>query len=145
MPSSIYSSKHIRSSLEVRSLISRLIALATSFVLQWLKSRPGVYQMSTGVSALAFIPSEFQRYRLFRGMVLTLKVPIGASLDIVVVLWWERHLERAKARRAPWALNEEYRRMPLACIGGPLCALSLFWLVRPPLQLLALPPRLTLS
>lgn len=71
----------------------------------------GVYQMSTGVSALAFIP-----------------MPIGASLDIVVVLWWERHLERAKARRAPWALNEEYRRMPLACIGGPLCALSLFWL-----------------
>ncbi|CAF9934364.1 hypothetical protein IMSHALPRED_009678 [Imshaugia aleurites] len=71
----------------------------------------GVYQMSTGVSALAFIP-----------------MPIGACLDIIVVLWWDRHLERAKARNAPWALNEEYRRMPLACIGGPLCALSLFWL-----------------
>ena len=57
-------------------------------------------------------------------------VPIGACLDIIVVLWWERYLERAKARNAPWAFNEEYRRMPLACIGGPLCALSLFWLVR---------------
>ncbi|KAF6233797.1 hypothetical protein HO173_008009 [Letharia columbiana] len=71
----------------------------------------GVYQMSTGVSALAFIP-----------------MPIGACLDIIIVLWWERYLERAKARNAPWAFNEEYRRMPLACIGGPLCALSLFWL-----------------
>lgn len=69
--------------------------------------------MSTGISALAFIP-----------------MPIGACLDIGIVLWWERYLERAKARNAPWALNEEYRRMPLACIGGPLCALSLFWLVR---------------
>lgn len=71
----------------------------------------GVYQMSTGMSALAFIP-----------------MPIGACLDIILVMWWERYLERAKARNAPWALNEEYRRMPLACIGGPLCAISLFWL-----------------
>ena len=60
-------------------------------------------------------------------------MPIGSCLDVAIVLWWERYLERAKARDATWALNEEYRRMPLACIGGPLCALSLFWLVREPL------------
>lgn len=86
--------------------------------------------MSTGVSALAFIPSEFPRSSPFMDMVLISQVPIGACLDIIIVMWWERYLERAKARNAPWALNEEYRRMPLACIGGPLCALSLFWLVR---------------
>ncbi|CAF9925996.1 MAG: hypothetical protein ALECFALPRED_003270 [Alectoria fallacina] len=81
----------------------------------------GVYQMSTGVSALAFIP-----------------MPIGACLDIIIVLWWDRYLDRAKARNALWASNEEYRRMPLACIGGPLCALSLFWLVCPSLHSLGL-------
>ena len=85
--------------------------------------------MSTGISALAFIPSESQR-SMCLSVLLTLKVPIGACLDIILVMWWERYLERAKARNAPWTLNEEYRRMPLACIGGPLCALSLFWLVR---------------
>ncbi|KAJ6191408.1 hypothetical protein N7519_001429 [Penicillium mononematosum] len=34
---------------------------------------------------------------------------------------------RAKARNASWAFIEEYRRLPLACIGGPLYVISLFW------------------
>ncbi len=37
-------------------------------------------------------------------------------------------LQRAKARNAPWATIEEYRRLPLACLGGPLYVVSLFWL-----------------
>jgi hypothetical protein len=28
-------------------------------------------------------------------------------------------------------MQEEYRRLPLACIGGPLFAISEFWLVSP--------------
>lgn len=37
-------------------------------------------------------------------------------------------LERAKKAKAPWSSIEEYRRLPLACIGGPLYVVSLFWL-----------------
>lgn len=39
---------------------------------------------------------------------------------------WYRY--RAKARNADWAMIEEFQRLPLACLGGPLYVLSLFWL-----------------
>ena len=32
--------------------------------------------------------------------------------------------------RKVWAQKEEYRRLPLACVGGPLYAISPFWLVK---------------
>lgn len=44
-------------------------------------------------------------------------------------LWYDGFLSRAQKRQASWALHEEYRRLPLACVGGPLCTVSLFWLV----------------
>lgn len=28
----------------------------------------------------------------------------------------------------PWSLNEDYRRLPLACIGGPLITIGMFWI-----------------
>lgn len=37
-------------------------------------------------------------------------------------------LQRAKKNNAPWASIEEYRRLPLACLAGPLLVISLFWL-----------------
>jgi hypothetical protein len=39
-------------------------------------------------------------------------------------------LLKAKKNGKPWALVEENRRLPLGCIGGPVFAISLFWLVK---------------
>lgn len=37
-------------------------------------------------------------------------------------------LTKARARDAPWSRSEEFRRLPLACAGGPFIVASLFWL-----------------
>ncbi|KAI1105326.1 major facilitator superfamily protein [Jackrogersella minutella] len=71
----------------------------------------GTYSMSNGVSALMFIP-----------------IGIGAVLAIVIFVAWDRFHRANVAKGTPWALQEEYRRLPLACLGGPLFALSEFWL-----------------
>lgn len=42
-------------------------------------------------------------------------------------IWYDGYLARAKKRNAAWTTIEEYRRLPLACIGGPLYVISLFW------------------
>lgn len=54
---------------------------------------------------------------------------IGAVLAVVIFLAWDAL--RAVRRHEPWASREEYRRLPLACLGGPLFALSEFWLGGP--------------
>ncbi|KAI0841290.1 major facilitator superfamily protein [Hypoxylon sp. FL0890] len=69
------------------------------------------YSMSNGVSALMFVP-----------------IGIGAVLAIVIFVAWDRYHRRSVERGKSWALQEEYRRLPLACLGGPLFALSEFWL-----------------
>jgi hypothetical protein len=45
-----------------------------------------------------------------------------------IFLWYDGFLARSKASGKAWAHREEYRRLPLACAGGPLYAISLFWL-----------------
>lgn len=57
-----------------------------------------------------------------------LAIGIGCLLSLPIFFAWDNHLRRAQARGAPWTRREEYRRLPLACLGGPLFALSLFWL-----------------
>ncbi|KAF2839590.1 MFS general substrate transporter [Patellaria atrata CBS 101060] len=71
----------------------------------------GTYDMSPGVSALMFIPTG-----------------IGAIFAILIFVAWDTYHRRAVALHKPWAAQEEYRRLPLACLGGPLFALSEFWL-----------------
>ncbi|KAI9814186.1 MAG: hypothetical protein M1827_003352 [Pycnora praestabilis] len=71
----------------------------------------GIYGMSTGVSGLAFIP-----------------IGIGAFIACSIFLYYDYILERAKRNNAAWSRSEESRRLPLACIGGPLYLISLFWL-----------------
>ncbi|KAK7729248.1 High-affinity nicotinic acid transporter [Cytospora paraplurivora] len=71
----------------------------------------GTYSMSDGVSALMFIPTG-----------------IGAVLAIVIFAAWDRFHQSSIEKARPWALQEEYRRLPLACLGGPLFGLSQFWL-----------------
>lgn len=53
---------------------------------------------------------------------------MGAFIACAIFLWYDGFLNRAKARGAKWSQIEEYRRLPLACIGGPLYVVSLFWI-----------------
>ena len=71
----------------------------------------GLYHMNTGVAGLAFLP-----------------ITIGAVIALGVFMWYDGVLQRAKTANAHWASIEEYRRLPLACLGGPLYVISLFWL-----------------
>jgi hypothetical protein len=55
-------------------------------------------------------------------------VVIGVLFGLPIFFCFDSFLHRARKRLKPWALIEEYRRLPLACVGGPLCVISLFWL-----------------
>ncbi|KAJ5736403.1 uncharacterized protein N7483_001528 [Penicillium malachiteum] len=96
------------------SLTSLYLALAYAIFYLYFEAYPIIFQdlygMSAGVSGLMFLPIGF-----------------GAVLACFVFIWYDGYLARAKARNAPWAAIEEYRRLPLACIGGPLYVISLFW------------------
>ncbi|KAI5252521.1 MFS general substrate transporter [Aureobasidium subglaciale] len=73
----------------------------------------GTYHFNAGEVGLTFLP-----------------IGAGALLACGLYLYWDGVLQRAKARDPPaaWSQSEEYRRLPLACIGGPLLVLSCFWL-----------------
>nr|POE86557.1 polyamine transporter 3 [Quercus suber] len=59
-----------------------------------------------------------------------LPIGVGAMFAGFIYLWWNSYLDRAKNRPQPasWTRQEEYRRLPLACLGGPLFVVALFWL-----------------
>lgn len=69
------------------------------------------YKMSASTSALMFIPTG-----------------IGAVIAIGIYMAWDAFHRRAVKLGKRWASKEEYRRLPLACLGGPFFALSQFWL-----------------
>lgn len=69
------------------------------------------YGLSPGVTGLCFLP-----------------IGLGAFLTLFVFYWYDSYLRRAQARHAPWSLREEARRLPLACVGGPVFVVSLLWL-----------------
>ena len=71
----------------------------------------GIYHMNTGEAGLAFLP-----------------ILVGAVIALGIFLYWDGVLQRAKQANKPWAFVEENRRLPLACLGGPLYVASLFWL-----------------
>ena len=70
-----------------------------------------IYHFNAGETGLAFLP-----------------IGIGAAICSVLFLFYDSYLARAQARKAPWSQIEEYRRLPLACIGGPLYVVSLLWI-----------------
>lgn len=84
--------------------------------------------MTPGVAGLAFLPSMFPAARCDIDCVNPLVVGVGAILCAFIFTWYDNYLARAQQRHAPWAAKEEYRRLPLACVGGPLYVVSLFWL-----------------
>ena len=69
------------------------------------------YHMNSGVSGLAFLP-----------------VLVGAVIALIIFLRYDGYLQHAKRDHKSWANIEEYRRLPLALIGGPAYVISLFWL-----------------
>ncbi|MCJ1391133.1 hypothetical protein MMC18_003995 [Xylographa bjoerkii] len=53
---------------------------------------------------------------------------MGACIACCIYLCWDAFLRAAKVRDAPWSRQEEYRRLPLACIGGPFFSIGCFWI-----------------
>lgn len=73
----------------------------------------GIYGFNAGEEGLAFLP-----------------IGIGAVIAGAIYLLWDHYLEISSAKTPPpaWTQVEEYVRLPLACLGGPLFVISLFWL-----------------
>lgn len=70
-----------------------------------------LYGLSAGVEGLTF-----------------LTIGAGALCALPVFFGWDAYLRHAQRENRAWTKKEEYRRLPLACIGGPLFVISLFWL-----------------
>ena len=69
-----------------------------------------VYHFSAGLAGLTFLP-----------------IAIGGILGGPLIVLWDTRLAKAQANGEQWSQKEEYRRLPLACIGGPLYMLSILW------------------
>ena len=70
-----------------------------------------LYGMSPCISGLTVLP-----------------IGVGCCAAIAIGVWFESYSEGAKLRNRPWSMSEEARRLPLACIGGPITTVSMFWL-----------------
>ncbi|KAL4779197.1 MFS general substrate transporter [Aspergillus varians] len=72
-----------------------------------------IHHMSPGICGLAYLP-------------------IGAGCLLFLPVFWlyDNYLVRLERQQKPWFVKNkrEYIRLPLACLGGPLFAISLFWL-----------------
>lgn len=107
----------------IRMLFFELIILATCLYLSlaygifymYFEAYPIIFQQiygqSLGISGLMFLP-----------------IGAGAILATAFYLWYDGFLRKAQAQNKPWTKKEESRRLPLACVGGPLYVISLFWL-----------------
>lgn len=70
-----------------------------------------VYKFSPGLAGTTFVA-----------------IFVGSCLGLPIFMWWDNFLSRKQAEGVEWAKQEEYRRLPLACLGGPLYVISIFWL-----------------
>lgn len=57
-----------------------------------------------------------------------LLIGAGGMLSLPVFWYWDVALVKAQLKGSSWSKREESRRLPLACMGGPLFVVSLFWL-----------------
>jgi multidrug resistance protein len=97
------------------STITQNISL--TILLVFLQAYPiiytGVYGFSAGERGLAF-----------------LGIGIGSVIAFAIYLAWDYYLAHVGKRptQPQWYHQEEYRRVPLACLAAPLLVLSMFWL-----------------
>ncbi|KAF2034112.1 MFS general substrate transporter [Setomelanomma holmii] len=91
------------------------LSYAYSIFYIFLQSYPiifsGIYDFNRGETGLTFLP-----------------IGVGALISAGMYLSWDSILARAQRLQRPWANNEEYRRLPLACVAGPFFVISGFWL-----------------
>ncbi|KAH7324577.1 major facilitator superfamily domain-containing protein [Stachybotrys elegans] len=71
----------------------------------------GIYKLSPGVSGLMFLP-----------------IVAGVFIGLAVALLYDAYLNRCRKAGMEWTLNEENRRLPIVCLGGPLYVIALLWL-----------------
>lgn len=107
----------------IRMLISELIvtsscmylALCYAIFYMSFQAFPIIFQqlygLSPGVTGLCFLP-----------------IGIGALISLPIFYAYDGYLRRAQEHKRPWSMQEEYRRVPLACLGGPMFVIALFWL-----------------
>jgi hypothetical protein len=72
---------------------------------------PPIYGFSQGSTGLAFLP-----------------IAIGCLLACIFCLAWDSYLRQSKAKGKLWSVKEEYARLPLAVLGGPLLSAGMFWI-----------------
>lgn len=79
-----------------------------------------VYGMSQDQVGLAYIPCKhiLPLFRLSDDVLMNI-VLIGSIMAFVIFQLYSSYHARAVWQRRAWALIEEYRRLPLACLGGP--------------------------
>lgn len=71
----------------------------------------GIYHQSPGISGLMFLP-----------------IAVGSVIAIGIFIFYDSVLHKAQQLHKPWTEKEESRRLPLACLGGPLYVVALLWL-----------------
>ncbi|KAI0908409.1 major facilitator superfamily transporter [Ustulina deusta] len=107
----------------IRMILTEKIVTATCLYLALVYS---IFYISFGS-----FPIIFQNlYGLSPGVTGLLFLPIfgGVTIALGTFFAWGRFLRKSQERNRPWTRKEEYNRVPLAAIGGPIFAISLFWL-----------------
>ncbi|KAB8069766.1 MFS general substrate transporter [Aspergillus leporis] len=94
---------------------SMYLALIYSLLYLFFQAYPlvfqGLYGVSPGVAGLAFLP-----------------ILPGSILAFALFFWYSTYHTKALKAGSTWAKVEEYRRLPLACVGAPAIPIALFWL-----------------
>ena len=49
-------------------------------------------------------------------------IGVGSIVAAAIYVWWDYYLDKTKRKANPpaWSQKEEYMRLPLALLGGPL-------------------------
>ena len=87
-----------------------------------------LYGLSAGISGLGFLPSEIHIHPFKDPASDSFPVLPGSVLAFLAFFLYSSHHSKALKAGLAWAQSEEYRRLPLACIGAPTIPIALFWL-----------------
>ncbi|KAJ5362446.1 hypothetical protein N7541_003290 [Penicillium brevicompactum] len=67
-------------------------------------------------------------YLYFQAYPIVFQILPGSVLAFLAFFLYSSHHSKALKAGLAWAQSEEYRRLPLACIGAPTIPIALFWL-----------------
>ncbi|KAI1364690.1 major facilitator superfamily transporter [Xylaria arbuscula] len=107
----------------IRMILTETIVTATCIYLALVYA---IFYISFGAFPIIFQ----QLYGLSPGVTGLLFLPIigGVILALGTFFAWGRIIRKSQKSKRQWTKKEEYNRVPLAAFGGPLFAISLFWL-----------------